>query len=285
MNLSFFGLLQWFLPKHHLNEWGGQVERAGRFTWQWNSIMFYTWGDHVQALHHPVENPSVFNARCLFSQTIPTARFTARGTTRWPSTYKSRCILRWNSWGPQTQKYRWSWRTAGRRSTPTGRPNPGGTSSLTGNYFTLVCWDMKHERWWKGLLSYMEAFQTAHLFSLRCANPVDSYQVIFHPVWMDSRVQYPSHFKRFEVKMFAFAEDKDNLNKQVNPRTRTWYFSAFEKKWFISITILQVFVHCDVVICDAKNPAAGPCQRLCSRQGNKIKGMASISPDEGARFF
>uniref|UniRef100_A0A4W6F5T4 ZP domain-containing protein n=1 Tax=Lates calcarifer TaxID=8187 RepID=A0A4W6F5T4_LATCA len=67
-----------------------------------------------------------------------------------------------------------------------------------------------------------------------CANPVDPYQVLFHPVWVDARVQYPSHFKRFEVQMFAFAEDQDNLNRQL-------------------------FVHCDVVICDARNPLGGVC--------------------------
>lgn len=48
-----------------------------------------------------------------------------------------------------------------------------------------------------------------------CPNPADMYQVVFHPILSDARVQYPSHFKRFEVQMFAFAEDKDNLSRQV----------------------------------------------------------------------
>lgn len=51
--------------------------------------------------------------------------------------------------------------------------------------------------------------------SFSCANPVDPYQVIFHPVWVDERVRYPSHFKRFEVQMFAFATDDDDLSRQV----------------------------------------------------------------------
>lgn len=46
-------------------------------------------------------------------------------------------------------------------------------------------------------------------------NPVDPSQVIFHPVLADARARYPSHFERFEVNMFAFAEDKDNLSRQV----------------------------------------------------------------------
>ncbi|XP_029705182.1 uncharacterized protein isoform X2 [Takifugu rubripes] len=70
-----------------------------------------------------------------------------------------------------------------------------------------------------------------------CVNPVDPNKVIFHPVPVDQRVHYPSHFKRFEVQMFAFA-DEDNLSHQV-------------------------FVHCDVFVCDAKNPQDGVCNKLC----------------------
>uniref|UniRef100_A0A8C4F8S8 ZP domain-containing protein n=1 Tax=Dicentrarchus labrax TaxID=13489 RepID=A0A8C4F8S8_DICLA len=81
-----------------------------------------------------------------------------------------------------------------------------------------------------------------------CVNPVDPHQVIFHPVWPDARVQYPSHLKRFEVPMFAFAEDKENLS------------------WELS-------VHCDVVICDARNPLGRACNRQCSNLDNRIKGM------------
>ncbi|GAA6228835.1 uncharacterized protein LOC108895975 [Lates japonicus] len=87
-----------------------------------------------------------------------------------------------------------------------------------------------------------------------CANPVDPYQVLFHPVWVDARVQYPSHFKRFEVQMFAFAEDQDNLSRQL-------------------------FVHCNVVICDARNPLGGVCSGQCSNQGNGMKGQRRAVSD------
>ncbi|KAM6992413.1 uncharacterized protein LKV04_008474 [Tautogolabrus adspersus] len=90
-----------------------------------------------------------------------------------------------------------------------------------------------------------------------CANPVDPYQLILHPVWPDDRVQYPSHFKRFEVSMFAFSEDKENLSQQV-------------------------FVHCDMVICDARNPRGGVCTGLCSNQENKVKGKRRSVSDEDA---
>ncbi|XP_035534148.1 uncharacterized protein LOC118340356 [Morone saxatilis] len=87
-----------------------------------------------------------------------------------------------------------------------------------------------------------------------CVNPVDPHQVIFHPVWADARVQYPSHFKRFEVPMFAFAEDEDNLSREL-------------------------FVHCDVVICDARNPLGRACNRQCSNLDNKIKGQRRAVSD------
>uniref|UniRef100_A0A3Q3KDK6 ZP domain-containing protein n=1 Tax=Monopterus albus TaxID=43700 RepID=A0A3Q3KDK6_MONAL len=65
-----------------------------------------------------------------------------------------------------------------------------------------------------------------------CANSVDPYQAVYHPVWVNARVQNPSHFKRFEVQMFAF-HDQDNLSGQL-------------------------FIHCDVVTCHAnKNQLAG----------------------------
>uniref|UniRef100_A0A8C4F656 ZP domain-containing protein n=1 Tax=Dicentrarchus labrax TaxID=13489 RepID=A0A8C4F656_DICLA len=87
-----------------------------------------------------------------------------------------------------------------------------------------------------------------------CVNPVDPHQVIFHPVWPDARVQYPSHLKRFEVPMFAFAEDKENLS------------------WELS-------VHCDVVICDARNPLGRACNRQCSNLDNRIKGQRRAVSD------
>uniref|UniRef100_A0A8D3B8A3 ZP domain-containing protein n=1 Tax=Scophthalmus maximus TaxID=52904 RepID=A0A8D3B8A3_SCOMX len=88
-----------------------------------------------------------------------------------------------------------------------------------------------------------------------CPNPRDPNQVVFHPVWVDARVQYPSHVKRFEVQMFAFAEDQDNLHRQL-------------------------FVHCDVMICDDRNPLGGVCNGQCSSQENRIKGQRRAVSDK-----
>nr|XP_015802920.2 uncharacterized protein LOC107377668 [Nothobranchius furzeri] len=81
-----------------------------------------------------------------------------------------------------------------------------------------------------------------------CPNPVDPYQVIFHPVWADARIKYPSHFKRFEVQMFAFADGKDDLHNRL-------------------------FIHCDVVICDVKKPLGGVCSGQCSIPEGVTKGQ------------
>ncbi|XP_033991606.1 uncharacterized protein LOC117487051 [Trematomus bernacchii] len=90
-----------------------------------------------------------------------------------------------------------------------------------------------------------------------CANSRDPHPVIFHSVLPKGRVHYPSNFKRFEVPMFAFVKDKDNLNRQV-------------------------FVHCEVVICDVRNPVDAACNVQCSDQDNTMKGQnPDVSDDPG----
>ncbi|KAK5852826.1 hypothetical protein PBY51_006665 [Eleginops maclovinus] len=90
-----------------------------------------------------------------------------------------------------------------------------------------------------------------------CANPRDPHPVIFHSVLPEGRVHYPSNFKRFEVPMFAFDKDMDNLNRQV-------------------------FVHCDVVICDVRNPVHRACNVQCSSQDNRMKGQKRAVSDDPA---
>uniref|UniRef100_A0A673HFR5 Uncharacterized LOC107712422 n=1 Tax=Sinocyclocheilus rhinocerous TaxID=307959 RepID=A0A673HFR5_9TELE len=84
-----------------------------------------------------------------------------------------------------------------------------------------------------------------------CANPKDPEQTIIHPVVADERVDIPDHFKRFEVKTFTFTED-DESSKSEN-----------------------VFVHCDVVICHAKNTADGRCYKQCEAAQNLIGSSSS----------
>ncbi|XP_054910138.1 uncharacterized protein LOC129375232 [Poeciliopsis prolifica] len=90
-----------------------------------------------------------------------------------------------------------------------------------------------------------------HLIINGCPNPADPYQVVYHPVWTDTRVRNPSHFKRFEIQMFAFGD-----GKSTKPN---------------DILILQLYVHCDVVICDFKNPLGGICGGQCSNPKQTTK--------------
>ncbi|MGH0175778.1 UNVERIFIED_CONTAM: hypothetical protein FKN15_071437 [Acipenser sinensis] len=71
-----------------------------------------------------------------------------------------------------------------------------------------------------------------------CENSADEYLTIFHPVSSNARVLFPSHLKRFEVKMFSFTSGQDALKGQI-------YF------------------HCSVVICDSNRPSDSLCSRRC----------------------
>ncbi|XP_075779564.1 uncharacterized protein LOC102446806 [Pelodiscus sinensis] len=72
-----------------------------------------------------------------------------------------------------------------------------------------------------------------------CENAEDAYQTTFHKVDRNSRVKFPTHLKRFEVKMFTFMQDGKAL-------------------------LEQIYFHCSVVICDARRPASdGLCAKRC----------------------
>nr|XP_055041376.1 zona pellucida protein AX 1 [Misgurnus anguillicaudatus] len=69
-----------------------------------------------------------------------------------------------------------------------------------------------------------------------CVNLDDGYETVFHPVPSDW-VQFPTHIKHFEIKMFAFMEQNVILKDQI-------------------------FVHCDAVLCDI-NQTDGICRKRC----------------------
>ncbi|XP_041951085.1 uncharacterized protein LOC121711502 [Alosa sapidissima] len=72
-----------------------------------------------------------------------------------------------------------------------------------------------------------------------CPNQDDRYMATMHPVTADDRVQFPSHFKRFDMKMFSFVQDNVVLRDQIH-------------------------VHCDAAICDRNRQSDGFCYRQCS---------------------
>ncbi|XP_071403892.1 uncharacterized protein [Pithys albifrons albifrons] len=73
-----------------------------------------------------------------------------------------------------------------------------------------------------------------------CENSEDSYKTVFHEVNYSLRVEFPQHLKRFEVRMFTFVQGSTLLQEQL-------YF------------------HCSVVICNAKQQLLDVlCPRRCN---------------------
>ncbi|XP_058867666.1 zona pellucida sperm-binding protein 2-like [Acipenser ruthenus] len=60
-----------------------------------------------------------------------------------------------------------------------------------------------------------------------CENSADEYLTIFHPVSSNARVVFPSHLKRFEMKMFSFTSGLDALKGQ--PKSMCGLF--WELQW------------------------------------------------------
>ncbi|MGH0165966.1 UNVERIFIED_CONTAM: hypothetical protein FKN15_049934 [Acipenser sinensis] len=58
-----------------------------------------------------------------------------------------------------------------------------------------------------------------------CENSADEYLTIFHPVSSNARVLFPSHLKRFEVKMFSFTSGRDALKGQVRTSVLTTHLT------------------------------------------------------------
>ncbi|XP_053567209.1 uncharacterized protein LOC128657011 [Bombina bombina] len=66
----------------------------------------------------------------------------------------------------------------------------------------------------------------------------ESDKTIFHPVTANTRVMFPSHLKRFEVKMFTFVQDDAYLG--------------------------EMYFHCNVVICNSEQQSSDPlCTKSC----------------------
>ncbi|XP_056128419.1 zona pellucida sperm-binding protein 4-like [Rhinichthys klamathensis goyatoka] len=84
-----------------------------------------------------------------------------------------------------------------------------------------------------------------------CPYQDDRYLTILVPVAGSSGLQFPTHYKRFVVKMFTF----------VDPA---------------SLAPLQetVFIHCSTEVC---HPSSGSCQQSCSRQRRDVRLNATTS--------
>ncbi|XP_063771415.1 uncharacterized protein LOC134909001 [Pseudophryne corroboree] len=87
----------------------------------------------------------------------------------------------------------------------------------------------------------------------------EPYQTNFYKVTADSRVQFPSHFKRFEVKTFTFM----NGNQPY---------------------MGEIYFHCNVIICDASNLSSDSvCTGIGSCIPTKQRSGRSIKPSDAHR--
>ncbi|XP_031437603.1 uncharacterized protein LOC116223787 [Clupea harengus] len=93
-----------------------------------------------------------------------------------------------------------------------------------------------------------------------CANHDDRYLPSIHPVTADGRVQFPSHFKRFDMKMFAFVQDNVVLKDQI-------------------------FIHCDTAICDDNKQSDGLCYRRCPSSPENVNELSSVKSSQSSAKY
>ncbi|MGH0142882.1 UNVERIFIED_CONTAM: hypothetical protein FKN15_077270 [Acipenser sinensis] len=151
-----------------------------------------------------------------------------------------------------------------------------------------------------------------------CENSADEYLTIFHPVSSNARVLFPSHLKRFEVKMFSFTSGREALKGQVKwsvDSTYNDFYGAqdypvvkylrrplyFEVELFSRYPQAELFLeNCwatysadrnsspkwdvvvdSVVICDSNRPSDSLCSRRCI-PGKQRLGRSAEGMDGGA---
>uniref|UniRef100_A0AAY4EUH4 ZP domain-containing protein n=1 Tax=Denticeps clupeoides TaxID=299321 RepID=A0AAY4EUH4_9TELE len=99
---------------------------------------------------------------------------------------------------------------------------------------------------WATMNEAREAMARWDIIVNSCENLEDLDHTVFHPVVADHRVQFPGHYKRFEVRMFSFIEDQV---LSMNPAFFT-----------------QVFFHCDVLLCNSNGLLDEVCNGQCSKR-------------------
>ncbi|XP_028809301.1 uncharacterized protein LOC114763713 [Denticeps clupeoides] len=93
---------------------------------------------------------------------------------------------------------------------------------------------------WATMNEAREAMARWDIIVNSCENLEDLDHTVFHPVVADHRVQFPGHYKRFEVRMFSFIEDQ--------------------------VLRAQVFFHCDVLLCNSNGLLDEVCNGQCSKR-------------------
>ncbi len=106
----------------------------------------------------------------------------------------SLCMLRCTLWRGLTPTLSWCWDIAGQHLPPIH------SVSLSGTFWSMGEGEKKplHSSW-------SGVFLTA-TFPFRCPYQDDRYLTTLVPVTGSSGLQFPTHYKRFVVKMFTFVD-------------------------------------------------------------------------------
>lgn len=104
---------------------------------------------------------------------------------------------------------------------------------------SLPSWDLIVDTWvWTTVNhKYWSVFVLNTLtVCCSCENNEDTYVTIFHPTTNDARIPFPSHVKRFSIKMFTFTKEDEVLRDKVNVNAA-----------FSQVLILSVLKGCVIV--------------------------------------
>nr|XP_023696542.1 zona pellucida sperm-binding protein 4-like [Paramormyrops kingsleyae] len=101
------------------------------------------------------------------------------------------------------------------------------------------------ERCWATLATDPLSLPQWRLLVDGCPDQTDKYQTTLVPVDGSSGLPFPSHYKRFAVKMFAFVDQNFHPHQMQ-----------------------KVFFHCSVAVCHLS--AADNCEQRCFRKGRAI---------------
>lgn len=140
-----------------------------------------------------------------------TAPSTTKQTTQSPKSWGNQSTSRCPSWSALTQTWSWTWSTAGRPPTPILRAFHSGIFSLMGRYIH------DHVHLWNGcVIQYLTGVH------VRCPYHDDRYLTTLVPIDGSSGLLYPTHHKRFIIKMFTFVDQSDFSPQKDTVRFIAW---------------------------------------------------------------
>ncbi len=168
---------------------------------------------------------------------------------------ESLCMLRCALWRGPTPTLSWCWDVVGQHQPPVHSVSPSGTFWLMGECTASLL----------SSLSTGRHFLTFS-FLFRCPYQDDRYLTTLVPVTGSSGLQFPSHYKRFVVKMFTFVDSASlaPLQETVCPPVLEHFnFTTYGFCDLLLFLPCQIFIHCSTEVC---HPSSGSCEQSCTRK-------------------